>query len=182
MRVSPDGTITTASFSYGGMAAWTISTPKTQTFLIGMRTSYFSLHNCAYFYTGKQFNYETLEGALEILGAEIDLPFDVPGGMPSYRKTLALSFLFKFWSAVSVDLDIPLEAESSLSGPVDDIVGLIHRQASSGRRDNSVRTISSSPEQHIESFLGPLRPRGCGEAGTSSLRIEARHRRSRICR
>lgn len=35
MRVSEEGVISSASFSYGGMAAWTISTPKTQAFLVG---------------------------------------------------------------------------------------------------------------------------------------------------
>ena len=68
---------------------------------------------------GKPFSYSTLQTALEVLGAEIDLPYDVPGGMASFRKTLALSFLFKFWNAVSVDLGIPLDDQSglSVSGP-----------------------------------------------------------------
>ncbi|KAF5376099.1 hypothetical protein D9615_007759 [Tricholomella constricta] len=82
MLVDEDGIIARARFAYGGMAAWTVSTPKTQAFVIG-----------------KRFTHETLEGALQVLAAEIDLPFDVPGGMPSFRKTLALSFLFKFWNA-----------------------------------------------------------------------------------
>ena len=92
---------------------------------------------------GKPFSYSTLQAALEVLGAEIDLPYDVPGGMASFRKTLALSFLFKFWNAVSVDLGIPLDDQSGLSvsgmRTPDDVVGSIHREASKGRRDNSVR-------------------------------------------
>ena len=44
---------------------------------------------------GKPFSYPTLQTALEVSGAEIDLPYDVPGGMASFRKTLAISFLFK---------------------------------------------------------------------------------------
>lgn len=35
LRVTRDGIISHARFSYGGMAAWTISTPKTQAFLLG---------------------------------------------------------------------------------------------------------------------------------------------------
>ena len=95
--------------------------------------------------TGKPFSYPTLRIALEVLGAEIDLPYDVPGGMASFRKTLALSFLFKFWNAVSVDLAIPLEDHSGLSvsgmRTPDDVVGSIHRAASRGQRDNSVRLL-----------------------------------------
>lgn len=89
---------------------------------------------------GKVFNYATLEGALEVLGEEVDLRYDVPGGMPSYRKTLALSFLFKFWNAVSVELNIPLD-DVGIGSMTDsqDIIGSIHRQASTGQRDNSVR-------------------------------------------
>jgi xanthine dehydrogenase/oxidase len=88
--------------------------------------------------SGKPFLYSTLEEALPVLGLEIDLPFDVPGGMPSYRKTLALSFLFKFWNAVSVGLNIPLNAEATMTSSPEDITGIIHRQPTSGRRDNSV--------------------------------------------
>ena len=86
---------------------------------------------------GKPFSCNTFTGALSVLSAEVDLPYDVPGGMPSFRKTLALSFLFKFWTAVSVDLNIPLDTISTTASP-EDISGTIHRQPSSGRRDNSV--------------------------------------------
>ncbi|KAF8064111.1 xanthine dehydrogenase [Lyophyllum atratum] len=121
MRVNDEGIIEHAKFAYGGMAAWTISTPKTQAFVIG-----------------KPFTYQVLEAALEELAAEIDLPFNVPGGMPSFRKTLALSFLFKFWNAVSVELDIPLDGgQAMLSADPQDIISTIHRQANTGRRDNS---------------------------------------------
>ena len=56
--------------------------------------------------------------------------------MPSYRKTLSLSFFFKFWASVSSALSMPFT--SSLS-PTDlsDIISTIHRAPSSGRRDNS---------------------------------------------
>jgi xanthine dehydrogenase/oxidase len=90
------------------------------------------------YFSDKPFSYQTLEDALSILGAEIDLPYDVPGGMPSFRKTLALSFLFKFWNAISVELNIPLDADVTVTASPEDITGTIHRQASSGRRDNSV--------------------------------------------
>ncbi|KAG5646151.1 hypothetical protein DXG03_004204 [Asterophora parasitica] len=140
MRVGEDGVINHARFAYGGMAAWTITTPKTQAFVLG-----------------KAFTYVTLEGALEVLTAEIDLPYDVPGGMSSFRKTLALSFLFKFWNAVSVELGIPLDdadevAKKALSTDPEDIIGSIHRQPSSGRRDNSdpyAQDVVGKQEPHL---------------------------------
>ncbi|KAG5636984.1 hypothetical protein H0H81_006190 [Sphagnurus paluster] len=122
MRVDEKGIVRHARFAFGGMAAWTISAPKTQAFVIA-----------------KPFTYATLEGTLEVLAAEVDLPYNVPGGMPSFRKTLTLSFLFKFWNAVSVELNIPLKGypENLRSADPEDIIGSIHRQPSSGRRDNS---------------------------------------------
>ena len=49
---------------------------------------------------GKPFSYPTLWTALKVSGAKIDLPYDVPGGMASFQKTLATSFLFKVLKAV----------------------------------------------------------------------------------
>jgi hypothetical protein len=53
--------------------------------------------------------------------------------MPSYGKTLALSFLFKFWNAVSIELNMPLDAYMTATASPDDIVGSIHHQASPSR-------------------------------------------------
>lgn len=132
--------------------------------------------------SGKPFSYSTLHSALEVLGAEIDLPYDVPGGMASFRKTLALSFLFKFWNAVSVDLDIPLEDQDGLSVSTmqtpDDVVGSIHRAASKGQRDNSVRTslfYRSTESQCAHYEPGSIRSRNCWQARTSSLGPETRN-------
>ncbi|KAG5351494.1 hypothetical protein C0989_006229 [Termitomyces sp. Mn162] len=136
IRVDEEGFIRHAKFAYGGMAAWTISVSKTQAFVIG-----------------KVFNYTTLEEALGVLAEEVDLPYDVPGGMPSYRKTLALSFLFKFWNAVSAELNIPLhDAGIALATDAQDIIGSIHRQVGSGRRDNSepyAQEVVGKPEPHL---------------------------------
>ncbi|KNZ79755.1 Xanthine dehydrogenase [Termitomyces sp. J132] len=136
IRVDEEGFIRHAKFAYGGMAAWTISVSKTQAFVIG-----------------KVFNYTTLEEALGVLAEEVDLPYDVPGGMPSYRKTLALSFLFKFWNAVSAELHIPLhDAGIALATDAQDIISSIHRQVGSGRRDNSepyAQEVVGKPEPHL---------------------------------
>lgn len=62
--------------------------------------------------------------------------------MPSYRKTLSLSFFFKFWASVSVVLSLPFAPTSLSHAPISsadllDITSQIHRAPSSGRRDNS---------------------------------------------
>lgn len=56
--------------------------------------------------------------------------------MPTFRKTLSLSFFFKFWTAVSLSLSLPFHSPLS-SADTSEIVDHIHRQPSSGRRDNS---------------------------------------------
>ncbi|RAL65552.1 hypothetical protein DID88_005226 [Monilinia fructigena] len=63
-----------------------------------------------------------------ILAAELDLKYDVPGGMASYRRTLAISLFFRFWHEVVADIGF---------GKVDpDLINEIHRGISSGTRDN----------------------------------------------
>ena len=134
--------------------------------------------------TGKPFSYATLQNALQVLGAEVDLPYDVPGGMASFRKTLALSFLFKFWNAVSVDLNIPLGDQDGLTVSAvqnpDDIVGGIHRAACKGRRDNSVRTsLVPASQQKVDSLTsyntGSVRSGNRRKTRTTSLGFETRN-------
>lgn len=58
---------------------------------------------------GKPITAETLDAALDILASEFDLPYTVPGGMPSYRRTLTLSFLFKFFVKIAKRADVVLD-------------------------------------------------------------------------
>lgn len=51
--------------------------------------------------------------------------------MPAYRKTLALSFFYRFFASASVELGIPLD------GTMAEELAEIHRQVSSSTRDNS---------------------------------------------
>jgi hypothetical protein len=80
--------ISHARFPYGGMAAWTTSTPKTEAFLVGnmVFVTQSTIKLTHHHLIGKPFPYATLEEALAILDSEIDLLFDVPGGMPSLRR------------------------------------------------------------------------------------------------
>lgn len=63
---------------------------------------------------------------------DFDLSYTVPGGMPTYRKTLAFSFFFRFWHEVAAELNLGTEAEQ-----IDhEVIREIHRGVSSGWRDN----------------------------------------------
>ncbi|KAF7324796.1 Xanthine dehydrogenase/oxidase [Mycena kentingensis (nom. inval.)] len=138
IRVSPNGTITQVRLAYGGMAATVVSAVKTQAFL-----------------TGKPFSSKTMEPALDILGDEMHLPFDVPGGMASYRKTLALSFFFKFWTTVASEIGVSADLLPS-SSDLADITSIIHRQLSTGRHDNTdpyAQEVVGKQEPHLSGLL-----------------------------
>lgn len=61
------------------------------------------------FLIGKSVNSQTLDAALDVLGQEFDLPYSVPGGMPSYRRTLVLSFFFKFFVEMAKEAGVVLD-------------------------------------------------------------------------
>ena len=46
-------------------------------------------------------NEGTLNEATRILSKELQLAFDAPGGMSEYRKSLVISFFFKFYLTVT---------------------------------------------------------------------------------
>jgi xanthine dehydrogenase/oxidase len=72
---------------------------------------------------------ETLDRGLKALGEDFNLNFGVPGGMATYRKTLAMSLFFRFWHEVVKELELG-EAD-------EDIINEIHRGISSGARNNT---------------------------------------------
>ncbi|KAK8905125.1 hypothetical protein QC760_006322 [Botrytis cinerea] len=112
VRLEKDGTVSEVSLVYGGMAPTTIIAPKTMKCLLG-KTWYSST---------------TLNESMKSLAEEFHLAYDVPGGMASYRRTLAISLFFRFWHEVVSDFGL---------GSVDpDLINEIHREISSGTRDN----------------------------------------------
>ncbi|KAI9739660.1 MAG: hypothetical protein M1834_006378 [Cirrosporium novae-zelandiae] len=71
---------------------------------------------------------KTLDEGIDALTKDFDLKFGVLGGMATYRKTLAISFFFRFWHEVMTDLNL---------GKVDiQAATEIHRGISRGMRDN----------------------------------------------
>ncbi|KAL8974370.1 MAG: hypothetical protein Q9197_001387 [Variospora fuerteventurae] len=98
---------------YGGMAPITVSAKEATKYL-----------------KGKDFTDPiTLEGAMNALETDFDLRFGVPGGMATYRKSLALGFFYRFYHEVLSELNATADKID------DDIRGEIERAISTGDKD-----------------------------------------------
>eukprot|EP00924_Labyrinthula_sp_SR-Ha-C_P015854 snap_masked-scaffold_4-processed-gene-11.29-mRNA-1 protein AED:0.00 eAED:0.00 QI:0/-1/0/1/-1/1/1/0/1317 len=75
------GEIKNARLAYGGVSVKSVLATRTQEFLVG-----------------KIWCQETVDAASKIILEEINLPDNVPGGMPKYRMSLCVSFLQKFFA------------------------------------------------------------------------------------
>ncbi|KAL2116516.1 hypothetical protein VTJ04DRAFT_8684 [Mycothermus thermophilus] len=84
VRLDDDGIVEYANLVYGGMAPFTVAAKKANEYLVGRKLA----------------ELETLEGVMNALGQDFDLPYSVPGGMASYRKSLALGFFYRFYHEV----------------------------------------------------------------------------------
>lgn len=73
--------VTKANLVYGGVAPMTVRSKKAAEYLIGKDLM----------------AKESLEGTIDVLSTEFNLPYGVPGGMPTFRKALILSFFYKFY-------------------------------------------------------------------------------------
>ncbi|KAL2175362.1 molybdopterin binding aldehyde oxidase/xanthine dehydrogenase [Thermothelomyces heterothallicus CBS 202.75] len=112
VRLSPDGVVEQANLVYGGMAPTTVAAKQANSYLIGRKFA----------------ELETLEGAMNALGRDFDLQFSVPGGMASYRKSLALGFFYRFYHEVMQWLGADADAEA---------VPELERDISTGKEDHT---------------------------------------------
>ncbi|XP_072991068.1 xanthine dehydrogenase-like [Typha latifolia] len=80
--------ISDISIVYGGVAAVSLTASKTETFLIG-----------------NKWDMKLLEDALSVLKEDICLAHDAPGGMIEFRKSLTLSFFYKFFMWVTHEMN-----------------------------------------------------------------------------
>jgi xanthine dehydrogenase/oxidase len=104
------------SLVYGGMAPVTIAAKKAMQYLQGQKFT----------------DPKTLEGVMNALEQDFDLRFGVPGGMATYRKSLALGFFYKFYHEV-------LAALNPKDAAVDqDCLAEIEREISKGYKDHTV--------------------------------------------
>ncbi|PKS07048.1 hypothetical protein jhhlp_005645 [Lomentospora prolificans] len=111
VRLDQSGAVTECDLIYGGMAAMTVAAQEAQEYLIGKRVA----------------ELETLEGTMNALESDFNLPFGVPGGMASYRKALAMGFFYRFYH------DILTELEAKAKGGVDEeAVEELERDISTG--------------------------------------------------
>ena len=115
LRVSLDSgsKVESVNLVYGGMAPTTVSAQTATAYL-----------------KGKTFtDASTLEGTMNALEKDFDLRFGVPGGMATYRKSLALGFFYRFYYEV-------LSERQTKNVEIDaDVRGEIERAISSGKKD-----------------------------------------------
>ncbi|EKV16851.1 Xanthine dehydrogenase HxA, putative [Penicillium digitatum Pd1] len=115
LRVTLSGAndVISSNLVFGGMAAMTVSATNAEEFLVGKKFT----------------NPATLEGVMSALEQDFNLPFGVPGGMASYRRSLALGFFYRFYHDVLSGLDV----KASDLDP--DVVAEIERAISTGAKD-----------------------------------------------
>ena len=106
--------VESANLVYGGMAATTIAAKTSMAYLRGRKWT----------------DIKTLEGTMNALEKDFDLRFGVPGGMATYRKSLAFGFFYRFYHEVLADLkaeDLKID---------EDVRGEIERGISFGKKDH----------------------------------------------
>ncbi|TMX00399.1 hypothetical protein EJD97_000889 [Solanum chilense] len=131
--------VSDALIVYGGVAPFSFAASKTSHFLVG-----------------KNWNKELLHGALKILGEEIALKEDAPGGMVEFRKSLTFSFFFKFFLWVCHQMDgqpsfiekVPAAHISAVDSSLQPYISSV-QDFEIKKQGNSV----GSPEVHLSSRL-----------------------------
>lgn len=123
------GIVEKADLVYGGMAPTTIQALNAMEFL-----------------KGKPFaEQSTLEGVVDALGQDFDLRFGVPGGMATYRKSLAFGFFYRFYHDVLSRLDSMQQIEQ-------DPISELERDISTGKKDHDASLA------YAQNILGKANP------------------------
>ncbi|EDO00480.1 hypothetical protein SS1G_14350 [Sclerotinia sclerotiorum 1980 UF-70] len=144
LRIAIDNTqvVTSASLVYGGMAPTTIAAKKAGAYLLGKKFT----------------DPATLEGTMNALEEDFNLSFSVPGGMATYRKSLAFGFFYRFYHEILSSFEMKnLEVDTQ-------VVPEIERMISFGKED---REATFAYQQNV---LGKASPhvaalkQTCGEA------------------
>ena len=115
---------------FGGMAPTTISAREAMKYLQGKKWT----------------DSSTIEGAMNALEHDFDLRFGVPGGMATYRKSLAFGFFYRFYHEVLSELKVKgIEVDK-------DVQGEIERAISWGRKDHD------ATQEYEKRVLGKAKP------------------------
>ncbi|XP_033139719.1 xanthine dehydrogenase 1 isoform X2 [Brassica rapa] len=131
--------VSDASIAYGGVAPLSLRARKTEEFLIG-----------------KKWNKGLLEDALEVIQSDVLIKDDAPGGMVEFRKSLTLSFFFKFFLWVSHDVHSVYPTVETFPPSHVSALQPVPRLSRSGKQDyETVKqgTSVGSPEVHLSARM-----------------------------
>lgn len=129
VKLSDDNVVENCNLVFGGMAPTTINAKNVVEFLVGKNFA----------------DLNTLEGVMGALEKDFDLRFGVPGGMATYRKSLAMSFFYKFFHEVLSLIGTETEVDRHAIGEIERII-------SYGKKDHQ------SSVAYEQKILGKERP------------------------
>ncbi|KAJ9295695.1 hypothetical protein DTO271G3_5718 [Paecilomyces variotii] len=135
VSLSESNNVKSCSLVYGGMAPMTVSAKTAEEYLVGKKFA----------------DPSTLEGVMNALGQDFDLRFGVPGGMATYRKTLAMSFFYRFYH------DVLSKLEVKALGADQEAIEEIERAISTGKKDHDAsvayqQRILGKPTAHVSAL------------------------------
>jgi xanthine dehydrogenase/oxidase len=130
VKLDDDDVVSDANFAYGGMAPITAQAKNSINAIMG-----------------KSFqDPKTLEAVMSAMEKDFPLPFGVPGGMATYRKSLAMGFFYRFYNDVL----------STLGPEIKDLdkeaVDEIEREISVGKKDHDTAV------SYSQKILGKANP------------------------
>ncbi|KAI0520687.1 xanthine dehydrogenase [Xylaria bambusicola] len=126
VRLDQKGIVEYCNLVYGGMAPFTTAAKNANAYL-----------------EGKMFAHPgTLEGTMNSLELDFDLVFSVPGGMASYRKSLALGFFYRFYQDVLSEISLDSTHGDS------EVVEELERVLSTGWKDEAATF------EYVQEFVG----------------------------
>ncbi|KAJ9324337.1 hypothetical protein DTO027B5_4188 [Paecilomyces variotii] len=135
VSLSESNSVKSCSLVYGGMAPMTVSAKTAEEYLVGKKFT----------------DPSTLEGVMNALEQDFDLRFGVPGGMATYRKTLAMSFFYRFYH------DVLSKLEAKALGADQEAIEEIERAISTGKKDHDAsvayqQRILGKPTAHVSAL------------------------------
>ncbi|KAL8873965.1 MAG: hypothetical protein Q9174_000652 [Haloplaca sp. 1 TL-2023] len=130
ITVNHNHKVESCNLVYGGMAPTTVSAKESTKYLLGRDFT----------------DPLTLEGVMNALETDFDLRFGVPGGMATYRKSLALGFFYRFYHEVLSEIDLQLNQIDN------GVQGEIERAISTGHKD------LDASQAYARSVIGKTNP------------------------
>ncbi|KAI9734709.1 MAG: hypothetical protein M1818_006696 [Claussenomyces sp. TS43310] len=130
VQLSDSHAVESISLVYGGMAPTTTSAKTAVAYLTGKKWT----------------DPATLEGTMNALEQDFDLRFGVPGGMATYRKSLAFGFFYRFYHEILAKLPV------TTADVDDEAIAEIERIISMGKEDRQ------ATDKYQQQILGKASP------------------------